>query len=249
MIYGKLNSLAPFANQESWDNSGLLVGDPGAEVKTALVVLDITAEAVREAREIGAELIISHHPVIFHPLKKVESGSVVWELAQAGISAICAHTNLDMAPGGVNDCLAAALELSGRMEVAFYGELPCCVMGTLAQPMEPKSFAAFVKERLSCEGIRYVAGNRPVRKVALCSGAGGEFLFDAMEKGADAFVTGEVKHHEILAAKEAGLTLVDGGHFKTEDIAMEPLRERLSRAFPGLEFFLEENAGDGIRYL
>ena len=79
--------------------------------------------------------------------------------------------------------------------------------------MEPKSFAAFVKERLSCEGIRYVAGNRPVRKVALCSGAGGEFLFDAMEKGADAFVTGEVKHHEILAAKEAGLTLVDGGHF------------------------------------
>ncbi|MFQ7063593.1 MAG: Nif3-like dinuclear metal center hexameric protein, partial [[Clostridium] leptum] len=127
--------------------------------------------------------------------------------------------------------------------------LPCCVMGTLAQPMEPKSFAAFVKERLSCEGIRYVAGNRPVRKVALCSGAGGEFLFDAMEKGADAFVTGEVKHHEILAAKEAGLTLVDGGHFKTEDIAMEPLRERLSRAFPGIEFFLEENAGDGIRYL
>ena len=154
-----------------------------------------------------------------------------------------------MAPGGVNDCLAAALGLSGRIGVAFYGELPCCVMGTLAQPMEPKSFAAFVKERLSCEGIRYVAGNRPVRKVALCSGAGGEFLFDAMEKGADAFVTGEVKHHEILAAKEAGLTLVDGGHFKTEDIAMEPLRERLSRAFPGIEFFLEENAGDGIRYL
>lgn len=100
MIYGKLNSLAPFATQESWDNSGLLVGDPDAEVKTALVVLDITAEAVREAREIGAELIISHHPVIFHPLKKVESGSVVWELAQAGISAICAHTNLDKARAG-----------------------------------------------------------------------------------------------------------------------------------------------------
>ena len=94
-----------------------------------------------------------------------------------------------------------------------------------------------------------MAGNRPVRKVARCSGAGGEVLFDAMDKGADAFVTGEVKHHEILAAKEAGLTLVDGGPFKTEDIAMEPLRERLSRAFPGIEFFLEENAGDGIRYL
>ena len=121
MIYGKLNSLAPFATQESWDNSGLLVGDPGAEVKTALVVLDITAEAVREAREIGAELIISHHPVIFHPLKKVESGSVVWELAQAGISAICAHTNLDKARGGVNDCLAAALGLEHVTNYAVEG--------------------------------------------------------------------------------------------------------------------------------
>lgn len=121
MIYGKLNSLAPFATQESWDNSGLLVGDPGAEVKTALVVLDITAEAVREAREIGAELIISHHPVIFRPLKKVESGSVVWELAQAGISAICAHTNLDKARGGVNDCLAAALGLEHVTNYAVEG--------------------------------------------------------------------------------------------------------------------------------
>ena len=121
MIYGKLNSLAPFATQENWDNSGLLVGDPGAEVKSALVVLDITAEAVREAREIGAELIISHHPVIFHPLKKVESGSVVWELAQAGISAICAHTNLDKARGGVNDCLAAALGLEHVTNYAVEG--------------------------------------------------------------------------------------------------------------------------------
>ena len=117
MIYGKLNSLAPFATQESWDNSGLLVGDPGAEVKTALVVLDITAEAVREAREIGAELIISHHPVIFRPLKKVESGSVVWELAQAGISAICAHTNLDKARGGVNDYAVEGREKHYKLAV------------------------------------------------------------------------------------------------------------------------------------
>lgn len=248
-IYRYLNEIAPFSTAMDFDNAGFLVGDGKTEVTKALVTLDITAQSVSQAREKGAQLIVSHHPVIFHPLKRLLSNSIPYLLAKEGIGAICAHTNLDMAPGGVNDCLAAALGLSGRMEVAFYGELPCCVMGTLAQPMEPKSFAAFVKERLSCEGIRYVAGNRPVRKAALCSGAGGEFLFDAMEKGADAFVTGEVKHHEILAAKEAGLTLVDGGHFKTEDIAMEPLRERLSRAFPGIEFFLEENAGDGIRYL
>ena len=193
-IYRYLNEIAPFSTAMDFDNAGFLVGDGKTEVTKALVTLDITAQSVRQAREKGAQLIVSHHPVIFHPLKRLLSNSVPYLLAKEGI-------------------------------------------------------AAFVKERLSCEGIRYVAGNRPVRKVALCSGAGGEFLFDAMEKGADAFVTGEVKHHEILAAKEAGLTLVDGGHFKTEDIAMEPLRERLSRAFPGIEFFLEENAGDGIRYL
>ncbi|MEI3579428.1 MAG: Nif3-like dinuclear metal center hexameric protein [Acutalibacteraceae bacterium] len=118
MIYGKLNSLAPFATQESWDNSGLLAGDPGAEVTQALVVLDITGDAVREAQELGAQLIVSHHPVIFQPLKKLESGSVAWELARAGISAISAHTNLDKARGGVNDCLAAAL---GLENVTVYG--------------------------------------------------------------------------------------------------------------------------------
>ena len=155
-----------------------------------MVTLDITAQSVRQAREKGAQLIVSHHPVIFHPLKRLLSNSVPYLLAKKGIGG-------DLRPYQSGHGAGRRQRLSGRRFGAFrtdrggfYGELPCCVMGTLAQPMEPKSFAAFVKERLSCEGIRYVAGNRPVRKVALCSGAGGEFLFDAMEKGADAFVTG-----------------------------------------------------------
>lgn len=248
-IYEYINGIAPFATAMDFDNAGFLIGDGEAEVTKALVTLDITPQSVRQAQEGGAQLIVSHHPVIFHPLKRLMSGSVPYLLASAGIGAICAHTNLDMAQGGVNDCLADALGLSHREGVAFCGQLPCCIMGDLTCTMEPRAFAAFVKEKLSCLGVRYVAGTRPVRTVALCSGAGGEFLFDAVEKGADAFVTGEVKHHEILAAKEAGITLVDGGHFKTEDIAMEPLCQRLSRAFPQTEFTLEENADDGIRYL
>lgn len=248
-IYQYMNEIAPFATAMDFDNAGFLVGDEGAEVTAALVTLDITAQSVAQAQKLGAQLIVSHHPVIFNPMKRLMSDSVPYLLAKAGVGAICAHTNLDMAQGGVNDCLAGALGLSQREGVAYAGETPCCIMGALAQPMEPEAFAGFVKKRLSCFGVRYLAGNRPVKTVALCSGAGGEFLFDAMEKGADAFVTGEVKHHEILAAKQAGLTLVDGGHFKTEDVAMEPLRQRLSKAFPQIVFRLEENADDGIRYL
>lgn len=248
-IYQYLNKIAPFSTAMDFDNAGFLVGDGRLQVTKALVTLDITSQSVCQAQRIDAQLIVSHHPVIFQPLKRLMSGSVPYLLANTGIGAICAHTNLDMAKGGVNDCLAAALELSGREGVAFCGEFPCCIMGSLARPMEPEEFAAFVKAKLSCLGVRYVTGNRLVRTVALCSGAGGEFLFDALEKGADAFVTGEVKHHEILAAKEAGLTLVDGGHFKTENIAMEPLRQKLSQEFTEVEFFLEENADDGIRYL
>ena len=236
MIYGKLNSLAPFATQESWDNSGLLVGDPGAEVKTALVVLDITAEAVREAREIGAELIISHHPVIFHPLKKVESGSVVWELAQAGISAICAHTNLDAAAGGVNDVLAAALELQEVRPLPDGEENtpPMARIGRLAQPMSPAVFAAYVKEKLGCGGVRYTDPGREIRRVAVLGGSGADLLETAAEAGADALVTGEARHHELLLAGVLGISLVDGGHFCTEQKIVQELCRRLSAAFPDL---------------
>lgn len=248
-IFEYLDKIAPFSTAMEFDNAGFLVGDQNAEVKKVLVTLDITRETVKQARQWGAQLIVSHHPVIFHPMKRLYSDSVPYLLAEAGIGAICAHTNLDMAPGGVNDCLADALELSDRQGIAYSGETPCCIMGVLKKPMGPRTFAAFVKEKLSCRGIRFVEGNRPVEKVALCSGAGGEFVFDALKNGADAFVTGEIKHHEILAAGQEKLTLVDAGHFKTEIVAMEPLRKKLSSAFSQVEFRLEENAGDGVQYL
>ena len=132
-IYRYLNEIAPFSTAMDFDNAGFLVGDGKTEVTKALVTLDITAQSVRQAREKGAQLIVSHHPVIFHPLKRLLSNSVPYLLAKEGIGAICAHTNLDMAPGGVNDCLAAALELSGggflrRASLLRYGN-PCPAYG------------------------------------------------------------------------------------------------------------------------
>ena len=251
MIYGKLNSLAPFATQESWDNSGLLVGDPGAEVKTALVVLDITAEAVREAREIGAELIISHHPVIFHPLKKVESGSVVWELAQAGISAICAHTNLDMAQGGVNTCLAERLQLKNVRMLKEYEHsgLPEGLIGETGHPYTPEEFAAFVKDVLGCDGLKYVNGGKTITTVGLCGGAGADLTPDAAAQGAQAMVTADTKHNQLLDAEDIGITLVDAGHFFTEDVVVAPLMERLQNRFPEVKMAKSVRAHSPARFL
>ena len=135
--------IAPFSLAESWDNSGLLVGDGEREVKAALLCLDITLPAIRQAQRVGAQLIISHHPVIFHPLKRVMANSPVYALIEAGIGAICAHTNLDVARGGVNDCLAQAL---GLMDIRPLGEGPEGLgrMGELRQPLSAAKLAALV---------------------------------------------------------------------------------------------------------
>ena len=113
-IYQYMNEIAPFDTAMDFDNAGFLVGDEGAEVTAALVALDITAQSVAQAQKLGAQLIVSHHPVIFNPMKRLMSASVPYLLAKAGVGAICAHTNLDMAKGGVNDCLADTLGLSRR---------------------------------------------------------------------------------------------------------------------------------------
>ena len=226
MLYGKLDELAPFRTQEKWDNSGLLAGDPDTEVTKALLVLDITPEAVEEAARLGAQLIISHHPVIFHPLKALEPGTAPTLLARRGIAAICSHTCLDKAL--VNDCLAAALGLEEVLPFAA-GEdgIPMGRIGTLPR----------AAERLGAP-VRYNRGGRTIRRVAVLGGAGGDLIGEAAAIGADALVTGEAKHHEYLDAARLGITLFDGTHYATERVVLAPLAERLAAAFPEVEFLL-----------
>ena len=238
MLYGKLDELAPFRTQEKWDNSGLLAGDPDTEVTKVLLVLDITPEAVEEAARLGAQLIISHHPVIFHPLKALEPGTAPTLLARRGIAAICSHTCLDKAL--VNDCLAAALGLEEVLPFAA-GEdgIPMGRIGTLPRPASPAEFAAAAAERLGAP-VRYNRGGRTIRRVAVLggAGAGGDLIGEAAATGADALVTGEAKHHEYLDAARLGITLFDGTHYATERVVLAPLAERLSAAFPEVEFLL-----------
>ncbi len=245
-----LDGLAPFDTAMDFDNVGLLVGDPDSPVDTALLSLDITGAVVQEAAALGAQLIISHHPVIFHPLKRLSPRDIPAQLIQQNLTAICAHTNLDLAPCGVNACLAAALGLSGCTAFQYWKntDLAEGLMGTLETPLPPQEFAVMVKERLHCRGVKYTPGSRVIRTVGVACGAGSGLLFAAAGSGVDAFVTGESKHHEWLAAQEMGVTMVDAGHFNTEDVVILPLLERLQAAFPAVKFQKSKQA-DPVWYL
>lgn len=238
-IYAFLDGWAPFSTAMSFDNAGLLAGSGREEVRRAVLALDITPDVAKEAAACGAQLLVSHHPVIFNPLRRLTPGSAPWLLAANGLAAICAHTNLDLAPGGVNTCLAARLGLANvrTLGVDAPSGLPESLCGELPAPMEPRDFALFVRDALGCEGVEYTEGSAPVRTVGLCSGAGGSYFpEDPAAAGIQAFVTGEAHHHELLAAREAGLTLVAAGHYHTEAVVLGPLRDRLAAAFPDVVF-------------
>lgn len=225
-----LQGRAPFETAEEYDNVGLLVGSPDMPACRILVTLDITPAAVRAAEEAGADLIVSHHPVIFSPLKRLDTGSIPYRLAGAGIAAICVHTNLDRAAGGVGDLLAARLGLDD-IQTAAGGT---CRIGRPTEPRSPRDFAAFVGKRLGTP-VRLRAGTGPVTRVAVCGGAGGDFLLPLLkEGGADAAVTGELKHHEWLDLPP-GVTVVEAGHYHTEACMAEGMARWLREAFPQAE--------------
>lgn len=358
-IFDAVNSIAPFRTAAKWDNSGLLVGDREAEVTFAIFALDITNEVVNEAIKKGANLIISHHPVIFNPLYTIGKENPVYLMIKNGISAICAHTNLDMAEGGVNDILIEKLKLKPLnipletektqpyyQLVAFVpkthaeqvrnaicragggeqGEYSDCsfscegtgrflpkenanpFLGTVGVPEEaeevrmemlvrpeqlkavvsamieahpyeepayqvlenhalkseigfgnlceaekefsPKELAEHIKNRLGCKVVRFADGGKPIKKIAVCSGSGGSFLKTALEMGADALITGDVKHDQLIDAKNLGISLFDAGHYHTENPAIQKLMERLRECLgEKLRAELTESGADPADYV
>lgn len=240
-IFRIVDAAAPFSLQESWDRSGLLVGDPQQSVSRVLLTLDITVPVVHEAAEKGADLILAHHPVIWDPIRTISPEHPVWHLVQRNIAAICAHTNLDIADGGMNDRFGALLKTVLPLgEFAPLSLLPGGrVLGKcafLSAPADADTLAVTLQSLLHCRSLRYAPGKNAesIRKIAWCTGAGGDMLGDAQAAGADALITGDCKHSVWAEAQNRGLTLFDCGHFETEVLAADLFADMLAKAAPGL---------------
>lgn len=229
-ILRELTAFAPPELACSWDNVGLLV-DAGRPVTKVLTALDITADVVREAAAEGCELIVSHHPVIFDPMKRITAEDVPAMLLQNGISGICMHTNLDATSGGVNDTLADLLGISREDRRNFADN--CGRIGTVQQTTVA-AIAGFCARTLH-SGVKYVDSGKPVTCLAEVSGGGGSYLQEAIDEGADCLVTGEAAHHIALLAKQKGVALVVAGHWGTEQGIADVLAARLHTAFPQLQ--------------
>ncbi len=246
-VMEKIEALAPTHLAEPWDNVGLMVGDLEQRVNTVFVCLDVTSDNVKRAIDCGADMIVSHHPLLFTPVKRIVeqevTGGILRELIWHNISVYSAHTNLDHADGGTNDVLAEKLELTG---VRRFREEECHDalgkpldnigrLGFLSIPMEMSDFVALTKNALGCRSIRFVGDPEDVVKtVALCSGAGGDGIYSAYHAGADVYVTSDIRHHEAQLAFELGINIIDAGHFETENTICTFMTEYLEKSFPGL---------------
>ena len=243
-VFKALDARAPVGLKMGFDNVGHLAGRSDREVGRVLVTLDITDAVIGEAAALGAQLIVSHHPLTFEGVKSVtDSGAAERKflaIVEAGMSAICMHTNLDAAEGGVNDALAAALgatvldKLNKEENVSRLCELP--------EAMGFGAFLALVKERLGANGLRYAGPEKPVKRLGLCGGAGAGDLELAIAAGCDTYLTADVKHHQFIAANEAGINLIDAGLYPTVNVVVPVLKTWLENDFPGLEVMVSAHA-------
>ncbi len=227
---------APKELAADWDNVGHLVGEREQEIHKVLVSLDITEAVVAEAVAQGADLIVAHHPVMnckWHQVQSVRDdnaqGRMLLIMARNGISAICMHTNLDAAEGGVNTLLAEKLGLHG---LEMLNEEKIGRVGVLNHEIPLEEYVPFVVQSLDGNGARYTDCGKKVYRVAVGGGACADYIANAIALGCDTFVTSDLSYHEFLDTKE--INLIDAGHFPTENVVVPAVIERLQSAFPTL---------------
>jgi len=247
-IYEFMRKIAPEEMALDTDNVGFLVGTGETEVSKVLVCLDITSDVISEALEIGAQLIVAHHPLFFS-LKTVTdsdiTGSKIVRLLSGGISAICMHTNLDAVKGGVNDALAVVVGITDDNRNAEPLSDHRCLdtgevvslgrVGYLTGPCSMPDYLARLKKALNVNGLRYHDAGRDVYRVAISSGGGSAEWENALKSDCDTFVTADIKYHLFLEAKERGINLIDAGHFSTENLVTDILLSKLKAAFPTID--------------
>ena len=232
-LYDMIDRFAPFSTQMEGDNSGFLVGSAGQEVTGILFALDVTDPVIDEAVSLGARLIVTHHPLMFSPVRSLTDADyesrLIRRLIREDISLISAHTNLDQAPGGVNDTLAACCGLADISGEAFFR------CGSLPEPLSAQEYADRLKVLLRTEVRLMGPESKMIRKVGLCSGGGSDEWTRALEEGCDAFISGEIKHHFGLAMAGSGLVGLECGHFATEEPGIRALASALQKEINQVE--------------
>ena len=255
-IFDLINTVAPSYMKESWDNVGLNCGRMDKEVKTILVALDPFAHVCNEAVDAGADLLVTHHALLWNPgfiTDETQQGKNALFLIENGIPCINAHTNLDLAPGGVNDTLASVLGLRDIQVVKPVGtNADGQAYGLLRQGMIPEqpleTFLQHVKDVLGCKGLRYADGGKPVHKVCVGGGACGSELMDAYQAGCDTFVTADVKYNQFWDARDLGMTIIDAGHFYTENPVVQVLADKIAAAFPEIQVIVSKTHTDCAKF-
>lgn len=231
-----IERFAPLAYQESYDNAGLIVGRPDDEVRQALLAVDVTDEVLDEAEREGCDLVITHHPIVFHPLKRFNSADMVQRCVERairrGIALYACHTNLDSAPEGLSWRLAALLGI-GELSVLQPSEgdprAGFGVVGELPEPLPTVEFLRRMQQRLGVKVVRHSdLVSEQVRRIALCTGAGASLMADARRAGADLYVTADLKYNDFMFP-DGEFVVADIGHFESEYCAIELLFEVLSK--------------------
>jgi len=229
------DAVLPKTLSEPWDNDGVMVNpDANMSVKRVLIALDATSLVIQRAKSLSADLIITHHPLIFNPLSSIDSsdayGKRVIECIKSNIAVLSYHTRLDEVDGGVCDCLA---QKAGLINIKKMN--PCGCIGELVNEMSYSEFCTQMKNTLGINSISGVKANDNVKKVTIISGSGKDFIADAKKAGADTFLTGELNHSSLIEARELGLNVVCGTHYATENVVLPRIKELLLNKFPKLE--------------
>ncbi len=246
-----VEAVAPLEFQYSWDNSGWNIIDHD-EIKKVLTCLDVTADIVEEAAEKGCDTILSHHPLMFHAVKKLSKDDpvtgTVLSAAKKGINVYCAHTSCDCAPKGLNLTLAGKV---GIVEPEFFikeGEgYGLGFIGELEEAIEAEAFAQKLKRVLNAQRLKYVPVGGMITKAAAIGGSAGEFFKQAKEMGAQALIVGDAKYNDFLDAKSMGIMLVEAGHFETEVDFAFMMRDSLQKRINEVKYNLTVEASERLK--
>ena len=242
-----MEEMAPSALAEKWDNVGLLVGGYNTEVKRVMIALDMDRQTLDEAAANGVDLVVTHHPIMLQAVNRITDdtpqGRVIQGLIGNNIAMYAVHTNLDSADGGVNDILAQALCLENVEKLEAEGFDGSARMGRLAKSMPLGEFCEYVRDRLNSAVVKCVGDkNIDVRKVGVCGGSGAFMMSAACDMGCDVLVTGEAKYSDEQTADGMGFALIEAGHYETEAVVCEAVRDYLQKKFSDIEVFVSKRA-------